>query len=105
MTDLIYVWADLNAFHTDERPGPLNEGRHGHTWRVFTYFRMGPFRDQDSLKASLGALLVEWEGKDLPCWSAEDLARIVFQAHGNADCCGVRIERAEGFGVKIGVCE
>lgn len=97
---LSYVWADLTAWHTDPH---MSEGRHSHTWRVWAYFRSEPFRDGRPLKAALETILGTWQGKDLPpgLWSAEELAAAVLHLLGNGDCCGVRIERAEGFGVEL----
>lgn len=99
MRKLTYVWVDLMAWHTDPYMG---EGRHSHTWRVFAYFEAEPFRDGRSLRASLSIILSTWQGQDLPreLWAAEDLAAAILQAHGNADCIGIRIERTEGFGAE-----
>lgn len=103
MTDVSYVFEYLHAWHTDPH---LGEGRHDHRWKVIAYFPIEPWRDGRSLKTSLRQILDVWEGRDLPpeLWSAEQLARAILQAHGNADCCGVQIDRREGFGVKVGVC-
>ena len=94
----IWVSVDLQAWHTDPI---LGEGRHEHTWIVKAWFAADPFRDQRSLRASLSAILDAWQGRDLPpeLWAAEDLAAAILQAHGNADCIGVTIERP-GFGAE-----
>lgn len=105
--NLSYVWVDLTAWHTDPNPDPtINEGRHQHTWRVTASFDAAVPRDARSMKASLALILGPWQGRDLPAdlWRGEDLARAVLQLHGNADCVGVRVERAEGFGATAGIC-
>ncbi len=101
MAELSYVWADLTAWHTDPHMG---EGRHQHTWRVTAYFPARPFRDGRVLKAALVTVLGAWQDADLPpqLWAAEELAVAIWRLLGN--CCGVRIERDEGFGAAVGIC-
>lgn len=107
MPDLNYVWDHLRAFHTDPY---MDEGRHTHTWKVIVFTSAKPFRDGRSIRASLRTILDVWEGKDLPpeLWSDHDLAcyvlaSTIWRIHGNADCCGVRVEREEGFGASVGI--
>lgn len=99
----IYAWVDLNAWHTDPH---LDEGRHAHTWRVTVYLAPEYFVDLRAVKAALALILGAWEGTDLPpeLWSDRQLAEAVFGMWGNGLACGVRVERAEGFGACVGVC-
>lgn len=103
MTDLAYASELLTAWHTDPC---MDEGRHQHTWKVTAYFAAEPFQDGRSIKASLRRILDVWDGSDLPpeLWSDYAIARTVLHLHGNADVCGVQVDRVEGHGAKAGVC-
>ena len=66
------VDVDLRAFHTD----PVgDEGRHEHVWNVQLVFHGEPFRDARLLRKALEVFLEPYQGRDLPWWSAEEIAR------------------------------
>lgn len=83
------VDVDLTAYHTD----PLGmEGRHAHTWNVQLVFDGFPFRDARLLRKALETFLSDYQGKDLPWWSGEELARVVLVL-GTADPIGCVVTR------------
>ncbi len=83
------VDVDLTAFHTD----PVgDEGRHSHTWNVRLIFNSEPFRDARALRKALEAFLDAYQGRDLPWWSAEEIARAVLVI-GTADPIGCVVTR------------
>lgn len=72
------VDADLRAFHTDPTNDPsINEGRHEHVWNVQLIYEGDIFRDARCFRAALLRFLEDFQGKDLPWWSAEDIAKAV----------------------------
>lgn len=87
------VDVDLHAFHTDPVNDPaINEGRHEHVWNVQLVFDGAVFRDARPLRAALVRFLETYQGRDLPFWSAEELARAVLTI-GTADPIGCVITR------------
>lgn len=88
------VDADLRAFHTDPVNDPsVNEGRHEHVWNVQLVFDGAIFRDARPLRAALLSVLDIYQGKDLPWWSGEDMAR-AFLTIGTADPIGCIVTRS-----------
>lgn len=83
------VDVDLRAYHTD--PAGL-EGRHEHIWNVQLVFDGEPFRDGRLLRKALEVFLEPYQGKDLPWWSGEDIARTVLVL-GTADPIGCVVTR------------
>ena len=83
------VAVDLTAFHTDPTG---DEGRHGHTWRVELVFEGDPFKDERLLRRALEEHLRPYQGKDLPVWSSEDIARLALRL-GTGDPIGCIVSR------------
>lgn len=87
------VDADLRAFHTDPINDPaVNEGRHEHVWNVQLVFDGDVFRDARPLRAALLSVLDTYQGRDLPWWSGEDMAK-AFLCIGTADPIGCIVTR------------
>lgn len=87
------VDAELRAFHTDPVNDPaINEGRHEHVWNVQLVFEHAEFRDSRCFRAALVRFLEDFQGQDLPWWSAEDIAKAVLTI-GTGDPIGCVVTR------------
>jgi len=102
VTDLSWATESLTAWHTDPI---MDEGRHSHCWQITVFWPLEPWRDERSVRSSLRRILEVWEGRDLPpeLWSSEALAKAILQAHGNADVCGIKVERPGIGGCGVGL--
>lgn len=98
---LSFASAQLTAKHRDPI---MDEGLHEHTWAFTVFWPSKPFRDLRVMREALTAILLPFQGADLPpeLWAAEDLAAMVLKVMGVI--VGVKVERPGIGGAGVGEC-